>query len=522
MEYFFSIFLGTFVLEDAAIASSIALIAQHKIGFMAAYFACFLGIGLGDLGIYLIGYGAYHFKTFYFLRKHFASLTQIKNSRALTFTIIISRMVFGLRLPTYLVAGYTGFSLWRFFLLTVSTVSLWVLMTLSSGQILSHYLKGHWILIIFSFLIILKLLKSFIPKLIDPWSRRALLYTWQKWLHFEFWPAWLFYIPIIPRYIFLSIKYKSLLIPFYVNPQILNGGLIGESKWDFLRHLNPLEKSTLKSIKIDKSFDFLGVKNLLRTEGISFPFIMKPDVGQRGFGVRIIRDDSTLSEYLNARDFKVIIQELSQFSNEAGLFYVREPSQSTGRIFSITDKKFPFIVGDGISKFGMLILKDPRARIIAPIYFERFKDRLDSVLAKGEVVILAECGNHCQGAIFLNGRKLISDELTRKLDHIAKQIPDFFFGRFDVRYLDQKALMQGQCFEIVEVNGSGSEATHIWDADTKLVEAYRTLYDQWGLLFEIGHQVKASNRQKVRIDLLRFLKECFSVATRKVPFSVSS
>jgi membrane protein DedA with SNARE-associated domain len=54
--YFFSIFLSTFVLEDVALASSIGLVSSGKLDFANAFMACFLGIAIGDLGLYLVGY----------------------------------------------------------------------------------------------------------------------------------------------------------------------------------------------------------------------------------------------------------------------------------------------------------------------------------------------------------------------------------------------------------------------------------------------------------------------------------
>ena len=340
--------------------------------------------------------------------------------------------------------------------------------------------------------------------------------------HFEFWPAPFFYLPIVPYYIYLSLRYRSLFLPFYASPHLKHGGLIGESKWDFHRHLEAKESSTLKSLKIDKDLDFMSAKNLLEAHEIEYPFIMKPDVGQRGYGVRIIRNDFDLTEYLLLSDFERIIQKLSVLPGEAGVFYIRIPSESVGHIFSITDKKFPFVVGDGATKLGDLILSDLRARIIASVYFARLKDHLDSVPAKNEIILLSECGNHCQGAIFLNGKNIISEELTQEIDRIAKQIPDFYFGRFDIRYKDTSSLLLGKQFEIVEINGSGSEATHIWDARTTLFEAYKTLFSQWRILFEIGYQVRRFQGKQTKVQIGSFLKVCIEVAFRKESLSISS
>jgi membrane protein DedA with SNARE-associated domain len=525
MGYFFSIFIGTFILEDLALATGIALMSENKIGFQTAFLACFLGISVGDLGLYFIGYFASRWNLLTrmnFLKKYQVGFSKMKHSKTLTYSIVISRILPGTRLPTYLAAGFLKYSFIQFTLLTIASVFVWVLLALVGGKSLIYIFKDRWFLSLVVFLGLLQLIKSLAPLITDQWKRKAFLHSWRRWLHFEFWPASIFYLPIAPYYIFLSLRYKSFFAPFYASPHLKHGGLIGESKWDLLQHLDINDRSTLKTLKVDKTIDIKGARIILENHGFQYPFIIKPDVGQRGFGVRIIRNDVDLTEYLRLSEFEKIIQKLSPLPCEAGVFYIREPSIDRGFIFSITDKKFPFVIGDGKNRLGDLILKDPRARIIAAIYFERHKDQLDSIPQKNEIIPLSECGNHCQGAIFLNGNHLISKKLTEEIDRISKQIPDFYFGRFDIRYNDVESLMQGRHFEIVEINGSGSEATHIWDAQTKITEAYKTLFLQWTFLFKIGDQVRRLPGKFKKVQFLSFLNDCAKVAFRKETLSTSS
>jgi membrane protein DedA with SNARE-associated domain len=525
VTHFFSIFLGTFVLEDVALASSLALLAEHKITFLIAFMACFLGIAIGDLGLYFLGYLIVRLgigKDWKILKKYNTALLQIKRSDALTFSIVISRIIPGTRVITYMGAGFLRYSFLKFFALTVSSVFLRVLVALVAGNALNLFFMGRWILSVLTFLLCLRALKFLIPTLADPWKRKAYFQSWRKWSHFEFWPAWFFYLPLVPYYLFLWLKHGSAFAPFYAAPGIKNGGLIGESKWDYLQHLSLQEPSTLKSVKVPTELDFVQVKQLLERHEYTYPLILKPDVGQRGFGVRIIRNDYDLTEYLLLSTEELIVQPLSQYASEAGLFYIRMPLAEKGYLFSVTDKHFPFVMGDGTRPLGDLILADRRARIIAGVYFSRLKEKLNDVPILGERVYLSECGNHCQGAIFLNGRDLITPELSDEVDRIAKQIPHFYFGRFDVRYQDSATLQQGKNWEIVEVNGSGAEATHIWDPSTTLIEAYTTLFQQWSILFSIGSQIKNSPDCGTKVNLVSFLSECRRVFFRKGNLSVSS
>jgi hypothetical protein len=101
-------------------------------------------------------------------------------------------------------------------------------------------------------------------------------------------------------------------------------------------------------------------------------------------------------------------------------------------------------------------------------------------------VRLGNLGNHAQGAIFLDGSDLITPALTARIDAIARQIDGFYIGRFDIRYRDPRAFMAGEDLAIVELNGVTSEATHIYDPSLSLWNAYRTLFEQWRLVFEVG------------------------------------
>ena len=92
---------------------------------------------------------------------------------------------------------------------------------------------------------------------------------------------------------------------------------------------------------------------------------------------------------------------------------------------------------------------------------------------------LAFAGNHCRGSIFRNGNAYITPALTEALDQILADVDDFYYGRLDVRFRHIDALMRGEDFEIIEINGAASEATHIWDPDTRFSEVYDTLFLQY-------------------------------------------
>jgi hypothetical protein len=218
---------------------------------------------------------------------------------------------------------------------------------------------------------------------------------------------------------------------------------------------------------------------------------LKPDVGQRGAGVKLIQSEDQASAYLKQTGAPLILQRYAPGPHEAGVFYYRFPHEQSGHIFAITEKCFPVLTGDGQSTVSGLIWNDRRARFMAPKYLERLKDRESEVLPTGETLKLVEAGNHAQGCIFRDGMRFCTSELAERIDRISRAIPGFFIGRYDIRYSSEEDLRGGKSFQILELNGAASEATSIYDARNSLAVAYRTLFRQWELVFAIG----AENRR---------------------------
>jgi len=105
---------------------------------------------------------------------------------------------------------------------------------------------------------------------------------------------------------------------------------------------------------------------------------------------------------------------------------------------------------------------------------------------------LVEAGNHAQGCIFRDGSRLCTPELKARIDDISRKLTGFFIGRYDIRFASEDDLRAGKNFQIIELNGAASEATSIYDARNSIFAAYRTLFQQWDLVFAIG----AANRQR--------------------------
>lgn len=327
---------------------------------------------------------------------------------------------------------------------------------------------------------------------------------------FEFWPMWAFYPPVALYAAWLMLRYRGVLLPTAANPSFPGGGFFGESKAQILalamRHI-PEWVAPFVSVNragdaaCDLAHECDAALARLAHAGIELPVVAKPDLGCRGAGVKLVRTPDDLRAYIDAfpRGARFLLQRLVPFEGEAGIFYCRRPGQERGRVVSITLKYFPYVIGDGKRTLRELILDDPRAGRLSHLYLRRHVTRLDTVPAPGAAIRLAFAGSHSRGAIFRNGTALVTPEMEVAFDAIAQRLPEFHFGRFDVRFEDFADVQAGRGFAIVEINGAGAESTHIWDRSTGLVQAWRALMRQYRWLFEIGHANRARGVKPMKL-----------------------
>jgi hypothetical protein len=319
-------------------------------------------------------------------------------------------------------------------------------------------------------------------------GRRNLIGRLKHWSRWEFWPPYLFYPPVVAYVAYLGIRFRSWTLFTAANPAIPASGFVGESKHQILEHLKDAAPWLPCSILLAYGVPARRIAEageFMRQQGLQFPVVLKPDAGQRGSGVSIVRSWEQLCEYLTHAAFPVILQEYVP-GEEYGVFYYRYPGDERGRVFSVTEKRMPILFGDGKRTLEELILADDRAVCMSDFYLRKNSDRTHKVPAAGESVQLVEIGTHCRGAIFLDGGETITPDLEEVIDRIAKTFDGFFFGRFDIRVPSRQDFMAGRNMKIVELNGVTSEATHIYDPKLSLFDAYRVLFEQWRIAFEIG------------------------------------
>jgi hypothetical protein len=315
---------------------------------------------------------------------------------------------------------------------------------------------------------------------------------------FEFWPGWLFYAPVVVFWIFNAIRYRSLTLPALANPRINAGGICGESKNDILALAGPVARrwiaahAGMTTSGHNDGNDLALAEAAMARAGLSYPLVAKPDMSCNGVGVRVIRCAGELAAYLAAfpRATGVQLQELVTLQGEAGIFYIRCPGEAAGRITSVTLKFPPTVIGDGVSSVRSLIAADPRLNAVSRLLLPKLGCGAARVPGPGEEVRLVFVGNHCRGSTFKDGLDIVTPALAARIDEIARDVKDLHFSRIDLRYDTLEDLRAGENFKIIEFNGSGSEATHIWDPAMTMLAAYKTQFFHYGESFRIGAEIR--------------------------------
>ncbi len=512
---------GTFVLEDLACIAVGMLIARGEMHWLVGGVGCFIGIYLGDLLLWMLGrFGLKRFlnRPWVAKRMPMARLNRFGEwfDQRGWLAVVASRFIPGTRLPLYLAVGMFGKNPVRFFVWTLLAVMIWVpvilgLVSMFGARIvgpLEKILGVEWLALVAAALLLLFGLQV-IERLFTQRGRLELWVRLSKIWQPEFWPPVVFYTPLVPYLVWLSLRYRGITVWTAGNPGIPNGGVVGESKHDILMKLarDMVVPSALLS-KDELSMDRLQA--LMQERAWSYPLIVKPNCAQRGFGLKKVEDDHQARAYLSQARFDVLVQPYDVGPYECGVFYWRDPQTHKSRIFSVTDKRFPQVIGDGRRTVEQLIWQDPRLRMQANVFTTRYADSLNTVLAKNQTMMLAVAGNHCQGALFRNGSHLISPEMIRALDRAVAKFDGFNIGRFDIRYTDPASLRRGEKIRIVELNGVTSESTNIYDPGRSLFWSYRVLFAQWRLLYRIGAMCRAQGAKPIGVwSLLQLLRSYY-------------
>lgn len=519
-----AIFAATLISEEMALifAFSAYQLGSISLGLLIASYMP--GILFGDFALYSFGRGLrFYSKNQLKYKNNFMTqaLKKVKSLKADLFdrVLFFTRFIPGSRTPTYLMAGYTRYPFYRF----LSILGLVTLIHLAMNLVFLHLVgqgKGiefHPIVrSLIAIVLSLILFRSFIFIVRNrkdlPTGIRAAVYSIFRLKYRVGWPIEIIYAPVMLYCVLLMVRYRTLTGFLYVNPQIVNSGWIGESKAALEKQLSKAsQRHTLAHVKIESQWSLPEkascLENFMASNKLSFPIVLKPDLGEKGLAVKRIDSLPEAKQYFRNISYDILAQEKCSFTKELGAMYYRLPNEEKGHIFSIAGKKFPLVVGDGKSPLKQLILKQPRLRYFSHLYLRHVDRNPEDVVPEGEQVVLSSLGNISKGAEFYDAMELAYPQFIQELDQISRNLPNFYFGRYDIRYESEESLAKGH-FKIVELNGAGAESSNVHDARFSIIDFYGILFKQWNLIFKIGKLNRKSGPRS--LSLFRFLRDLWT------------
>jgi hypothetical protein len=327
-------------------------------------------------------------------------------------------------------------------------------------------------------------------KLSSKWRR--FLIQLRSW---EYWPVYIFNIPVVFIWLWNAIRTRDLFFFTLTNPGIETGGFFGESKSQILRHIPDHYKP--KTILWEAPVLEEEIEDLWNKSGLSFPVILKPEIGERGWLISRIDSIAELKDYIKKHPIDLILQPFVEMPMELSIMVYSLPDGSRSQVTSICQKDFLHITGDGHSTVEQLILSNDRAFLQYPTLEKKFESQFSNILKAGEKMLLEPIGNHCRGTKFINRNNEIDDSISKVMVGLLNEMPDVHYGRFDMKVSSWEELREGKGIQVLEFNGASSDPAHIYDPGYSLVKAYRDIYFHWSVMARIALQNRNTGKKPV-------------------------
>jgi hypothetical protein len=319
-----------------------------------------------------------------------------------------------------------------------------------------------------------------------------------KLFSWEYWPFYIVYLPAYFYWIVLAIRNKSIFFFNAGNPAIKNGGMLMESKKEIY---DILPKGYYPGTLLFKSGDkATTIIEQIKNNHFNYPLIGKPDIGMQGLAVKKLEDEADVIAYTQSSRVDFLIQEFINLENEVGIFYYRYPGDKKGKISGIVSKEFLTVTGNGNSSIEELLQLDTRFILQIPYLKNTSSDLLKKVLSRGEIHLLVPYGNHARGAKFIDATHLVNNKLEAAVDELCQKVEGFYFGRLDLRYNTWAELEEGKNISIIELNGAGSEPTHMYDPRHSIFYAWKEIVRHWKILAKISRM----NHEQKHIPYMSF------------------
>lgn len=299
----------------------------------------------------------------------------------------------------------------------------------------------------------------------------------------EYWPAWLFRIPLVFMRIWNAIKAGH---PFFfsaVNPDI-PGWFMKEPK-SFTYSFLPKEVIPRWCI-VNVPWEFSNILSKITATNLSFPCVIKPNWDSvRWDNVFVLHNHIECENILwLLPKGEYLVQEFVPWE-EYSIYYYRFPWNKTWQILGITKKVYPSIIGDGKHTIKELITMHDRYKRYCDLFQHTYKVPMHKVPSQHETIALAQIGNHCKGSMFLDWSAHSTKTLVHYMDSLFWDAQIFMY-RLDIKTPSQQDLLAWR-FIILEVNaGVFAEPTFVYDPSYALLDAYRAFSKVWKIARKIS------------------------------------
>ena len=335
---------------------------------------------------------------------------------------------------------------------------------------------------------------------LQPNEKKAAIPFFIRLFNWEYWSFGAIYSPLYLYWFYLCFRARSFFFFSASNPLIENGGFLMERKSDIYKLIPP--EYYPKTLLITEGLAEDVMIDTIEKASFHFPVIVKPDIGFRGCGVRKIESPAAAAAYIDKCKFPMLVQEFIDYEMEAGVFYYRYPWQSKGVVSGIVAKEFLTVTGDGKRSLEALLMQNPRYVLQMDALRKITEINFAEVLPAGEKKVIIAIGNHARGAKFIDASDKITPALETTIDEISKRIPSFYYGRLDVKFTNWDDLTAGKNLSIIELNGAGSEPTHMYDPVHSLFYAWGEIIRHWNILLRIS----IWNHKNQQVPYLKFSK----------------
>lgn len=340
--------------------------------------------------------------------------------------------------------------------------------------------------------------------------------------NWEQWPFKLLYAPIVPVWILYMIRSRAIWFFTASNPKLTFGGMEGEPKKEMHDLLPPHLCPVFFNAKPSEDFSVI-LKNI-KEKNITFPLIVKPEVGGQGILFRKLNNEEQLKTYHEQVPVEYFVQEFIEYELEVSLFYYRYPNEPKGVITGFLQKIPLQVTGDGIHTLKELVMMNSKAGKRMDELRLKHEANFDKVLKAGDKYMLSYAANHNRGALFIDLKNEIDERLLKILDEISHSVNDFFYGRYDIMCNSIEELKDGKNFVILEYNGCGAEPNHFYDTGYTLINAWKEILKHWKILYKVSRYnykngVKywpALKGFRFRIETKKYYKK-IKAADKKIP-----